>query len=388
MLFISTFYYGICGPWYWLEYRDGLFLGVSWGNELDRMRDWYVGIFVLVSVGIALVNRVTYPAKLRIESDQELIQINSGMTYKALLLLGLVASAYVLIRGGSLADGASLTDDPLLLILYQFSDILIAIVLFLISVEGLTKRNITYLFLFVMYGAFVGLRYKVLLVAAPVLIYMFVVVGRNRLPVKVAMVLVGICFIGILSLLTIARTKFSGIDVDALSNVEVDDLLHGLFAETNIVFGLAASLNTFGTYREFVGFSPLIDSIVQFVPRFLYPDKSLYSNLDGMLYGLGDSLEAYQSATMMPFFAEYYSMGGMLAVAIGLLSYIVISSVLIVQLRRVAPNFRSLVIGGTLISIFIAYYYYSRGSIPQIFKGIIFICIPYLYLLKHQIRRN
>ena len=35
----------------------------------------------------------------------------------------------------------------------------------------------------------------------------------------------------------------------------------------------------------------------------------------------------------------------------------------------------------SLISIYVAYYYYSRGSIAQISKGIIFIIVPYFYLL-------
>lgn len=386
---VSTLYYGIFGTWYWLEYKEGVFIGVSWGDELGHVRGWFIGVFVVVAIGFAVASRRTKAILLEIENNCIPIGNKTGPMYKIFVLVGLLASTYVLIQGGSVADGAELTDDPFLLIMYQFSDILIAVILYLISIQGLTRRNVTFFLTFCMYGIFVGLRYKVLLVAVPVLIYLFVVVGKDNISIKAVMILIGFLFTGIMSLLTVVRTKFSGIDVDALGSVDPDDMLYGLFAETNIIFGLASSLSTFGVYREFVGFAPIIDSVVQFVPRFLYPGKSLYSNLDGMLFGLGNSAEAYQSATMMPFFAEYYSMGGMVAVGLGLLFYILISIGFTISLRRVAMNFRSVVIGGSLMAIFMAYYYYSRGSIPQIFKGIVFVYLPYLHLLnQHKVIRE
>ena len=190
--------------------------------------------------------------------------------------------------------------------------------------------------------------------------------------------------LGLFSFMTIFRTKFEGLSLEGLDDFHFDDLMYGFFAEANIVFGWVSAKSLFGTRIEFVGIDPFLEIVTQLVPRFLNEGKSLYQHLNAVNLALAGSQESLQSGTAMPFFGEYYASFGWIGVVVGTIGYSLFSRYLLYRILSIARSYREYMIGGCLFVVFMAYYYYSRGSIAQISKGFLFIILPYLYLMKRS----
>ena len=84
---------------------------------------------------------------------------------------------------------------------------------------------------------------------------------------------------------------------------------------------------------------------------------------------------------MMPFFGEYYAAFGWQGVFCGVILYGYFSSKMIILIEKYSLNSISYIYGVSLISFYFGYYYFSRGSISQIFKGAIFIVFVYIFLI-------
>lgn len=131
-------------------------------------------------------------------------------------------------------------------------------------------------------------------------------------------------------------------------------------------------------------FNPLIEVIVQFIPRFLFPQKDLYGHLEQIAYGIALSEHSVRSGTTVPFFGEYYAMFGWPGIFVGTLIFTVVALKIINLCGSLSVTYRQYLLSVSLISLYAGYYYYSRGSIAQIFKGGIFILLPYFLLLWLQ----
>ncbi|KTF18948.1 hypothetical protein [Pseudoalteromonas sp. 10-33] len=379
---VSTLYYGLLGTWYWIEFKGGWFIGSNWLSEIYLLPTIYITVFIVVAVVTMYKDRTFEPI-----SNFNMTYIESGWTKKTinvLLLIGLFSSLYVYLKASALSDSSLITIDPFLLIFYQFSDVLIAVILFSFGTERARKNTWKVaLLMFLLYAIFTGLRYKIALIIGPLLLAFYFNEDANKkqkVGLFISLIIVGIFF----SVMTVVRSKFSGLDLDAIKYIDLETLLYGLFADANSVFGLASTLSQYGNDLPFVHFKPLIEVFEQFVPRFIYPDKNLYSHLKDIAYGISMSEESLRSGTTVPFFGEYFTMFGWYAVYIGSVLYVFLTIWLFKLVSKYSLNPRQLLIGVGLISVYMGYYYYSRGSMAQIFKGLIFIVYPYIILLRMQ----
>lgn len=380
MFTISVAYYGIGGAWYWQEFRDGEFLGVNWNDQIERMS--YIFFYVYIYVVLCLFLFSFYKNKVTvIKKQNEVILFDENLIIKVLGIIGILASVYVLIVGADVASG-EYTSDPLLLIAYQFSDILIAIILFKYATGENKFFWAVFCLLYILFAGYVGLRYKIALLAGPVLIYEFIRPGENRKMVRYCMGFFAILGVFSFSLMTIARQKFSGVDLSIIAAANFDDYIYGLFAETNLIFGLASAITNFGSKFNFVGLQPIYDVFIQYIPRFFYPDKNLYQHLVSVMYGLGASKEALDSGTAIPFFGEYFVMWGWTGVIVGVFFYVYCLMLMLKTVFQNSMNNSHILMGEVFVSVFLGYYYFSRGSLAQISKGYIFIFLIYILLLK------
>lgn len=377
---VSSIYYSIFGVWYWTTFQDGAFLKVDWNDELTEFPWLFLLVAILVYALSGFLDKYIVFKKINHSCEEP----KKAADFSLLMItLGFFACAYVYIVGGALVEAGdyTLSGDSFVLILYQFSDIPIAVFLYKFSVGRLSREWKLGILIYLVYAIYVGFRYKLILLLFPLLILWFFTSETSMFKKSVYLFLGFVLIVCLFSVLTISRTKIGGVDFDALDGAGIDDYLYGLFAETNILFGLASSKFMFGREVDYVGMQPFYDVFVQFIPRFIYPDKDLYQHLWTVTWGLGASAEAYYSGTAMPYFGEYYACGGYAAVIAGIVFYAGLTFALFRCLANAAQDNRGVVVGGALIAIYMGYYYFSRGSISQISKGIVFIIFPYLYLV-------
>jgi hypothetical protein len=377
--YFSTIYYGILGPWYWIEYRSGWFLEVRWAHEINSGIWIYTAIMAWVFLCIVFLEHTSRSSKL--------IVVRDGCQYPSksmfiLTMIGIFSSLYVFLVGSS-GDRDSLKGDAFALIFYQFSDLLIAVILFYASVSKNKIRIIIFVVLFILYAGFTGLRYKMALLLGAILIAAFIYGKVDLRKVLLSFFGGGIVVI-FFAILTVTRNKFSGLDVDNLLAMDWDTFWYGLFAESNSIFGLMSALHNFGDRFEFVGIKPLLEVFEQYIPRFIYPDKNLYGHLKDVAYGISYTTTSELSGTSLPFFGEYYTMGGWPAVILGCSVYSYFSWWLIFWLSKSSAGRWQSVIGIGLAVVFMGYYCYSRGSVSQISKGIFFVVFPYCFLVSLQ----
>lgn len=375
---ISTIYYGVLGPWYWSEFKNSTFLGIDWSGQFPTAIFSFVLVYLIVVGTISIVGaRSERDCFLEGESDVGKLMPRINL----LLWLGFFSCAYVYIVGGALAESEMLvTSDPFLNIFFQFADLSIGTLLFLGVSKGFDKKWIALASVFVAYAVISGFRSKLALLLGPLLLYLFFLPRKNQLLMRGGMFIFGLIIVMLFSVMTIVRVKFSGFDMDALAGADMDEYLYGLFAETNLIFGLSSALATFGEKIPFAGLTPFTEVITQFVPRFVDPDKDLYLHLKQAAWWLANSQEAQDSGTAMPFYGEYYAAFGWLGVVLFVILYAAIVIYLIRFIRRYALTKNQYLMGAALIAVFFGYYYFSRGSVAQIFKGMLFACGPYFYL--------
>ncbi|WP_345550406.1 hypothetical protein [Microbulbifer aestuariivivens] len=384
VFFASSLYYGVLGPWYWLEFRGGIFLGSYWRDEIKNISLIYLFVNVFVSWMVLIFSRRV--GDFHPEGGGRGYDVNVWTIAWALLFLGSLSAAYVFLVGRKLTEhGLLLIDDSFLLIFYQFSDLIIPALIFLVSMNcRRVKLLIFFSIIFLLYSSFTGLRYKIALYIGPLLLAFYFFPRRRQFATRAGLAVSCLIAVVFFSFMTIARSKFSGLDFDAILAAGVEDLLYGFFAETNSVFGLASVLTHYGKEWPHIYMEPLSDSVLQLIPRFIYPEKELYVYLKDIAYGISNSEEGVLSGTTTPFFGEYYAMFGWVGLISGCLIYSLLSVTLLRFVCNWSVNIKQTLIGVGLISVFMGFFYYSRGSIPQIFKVFLFVVVPYLVFVRLQ----
>jgi hypothetical protein len=126
----------------------------------------------------------------------------------------------------------------------------------------------------------------------------------------------------------------------------------------------------------------LIDSVLELLPKFLFPWRVTGLYYQNVAAGLLTE-EAYNSATTYPFVGEYIVMYGYIGLVIGCVCYSFVYVFCSNRLLRPGGDCDTAgFFGYGLLAAFFGYYAYSRGYIPQVFKGFLFVVLPYLSLVR------
>lgn len=385
MLFVSTAYYAIGGPLYWTILMDGQFIGVTWGDEIYRAAT-YVIVSSAMLVGWTIFIRAfamrqsTSNSYSAMEQNDEASLKWRRILRKTFILIGTAAlccacyvAAFIIFGDGNLSR------DPFLLIAYQVSDAAIPCILFAIAMDGFKPRNVALLLLFIAYAAAIGFRYKIILIIFPILWLALVADDGTRSNRWIRAGFIAGCIVVMFSLLTITRSKFAGLDLSSLESATFQDSVYGLFAETNSLFGLIGVIRESIDVGNLIWFQPIVDALLELIPRFLYPDRVTGEYLATPLGHLVVK-EALDSATAYPLVGELLLMGGYYGVALGTLVWALLINKFGAQMDRVRPfHARLATLGAGLSAVFFGYYAFSRGYFPQIAKGIIFVMLPFAF---------
>lgn len=373
----TGFFYAILGNVYWTISNQGYFAGVDWSEELTY-------VVFLFSLAIFLTGASYFAVlKFKIGSRSRAVLVlqpnNVNFTLSKfvwlLVSLGFFSSIFVFLDNSG--------RGPLFLIAYQFSDVTIAALVFLYVVSPKGKVFNFLIVFFILYCLFVGFRYKLILLFFP--IYIIKLYRTSQAKRLVYGLLAPLLLLMLFSIITVVRVKFSGLNFEKLEAVDKSVLLYGLFADTNILFGLCSIVYNVLPSGMYVGLDPIRDIFIDLVPRFLLPDKSTGSQIGLVLNGL-HSEEGINSATTYPYFGEYLLM-------YGYTGYFVGSCLLGALVGKLVASFKSkfsveLALAGiSLISVMFGYYYVSRGYLPQFGKSIIFVLVPF-YLMCRQYKKR
>lgn len=370
ILLVSTIYYSLFGPIYWAYYQEYEFVGYNWKVNFWQAPLTLSGCSLLLSSLVVFIGR-----KFRPNKKYEKRHVTSTMGLRIAHIFGWSGAAYLAAVGIGTGEQAG-NGDPLLLIAFQFADILIAIYLLQLSQKG-WRPSVVFGFIAVsVLAILVGYRYRLVFLWLPVLAVFFV---RQKIAGRIATIGAGLLGLSVLAALTLSRKKFEGIDFYALTNLSIDEVLYGLFAESNNVFGLLAIFDSMSIPFDYIYLQPLFDSVLDFIPRALYPTKDSGSYvLTYVSEGLVTD-EGAKSGTAYPFVGEYLMMGGAIGAVLGTLAYSILYLVLRVKLLRNATGISGATYGVWLLATFFGYYYYSRGYMPQAAKSLVFIVLPYVY---------
>jgi hypothetical protein len=180
--------------------------------------------------------------------------------------------------------------------------------------------------------------------------------------------------------LTIIRNKFSIPDFSEIFDKNIfDGLVYGLFAETNILFGLTAIMRMFTETGVYIGLQPFLDSILELIPRIILPGRSTGEYVYFALLGL-ISDEGLVSHTAYPYVGEFLMMLGWSGFFFGSISYGILYRILHLLSLRSGSTQRVAIAGVGLAAALVGYYHYSRGYLPQAVKGYVFVFAPFIYM--------
>ena len=371
------------GTWYWIYQRHTYFVGTMWGA--DRLNEAAVTMSLatlLVAATVWIASRGSPPAVLSTDRDSRIL-MRSVVLAEALYLVGALAGVYVILEGARGAKAALSGEAGYFLIAFQFADMMIPAWLYMLGRRGFTAPVLARVGFLLVYTIFTGLRYKLALLAIPIVIFMFV--KERSFGKKVGLTAAfSTAVFTLFTVMTLFRSKFSGFDF--AQRTQTTDPLFGIFAETNVLFGLTSVIRTY-IYRGLTyPWSPIVDSIYALIPRVLLPTRVVGEYRTGAIYGLLTN-EGFRSGTTYPFIGEFAIMGGWFGIAFGSIVFAFVYLFLNWLVRQLAPSMAHLVVGIALVAGFVGYYNYSRGYLPQITKGYIFIMLPYFILCRLAWRR-
>lgn len=374
IFFFSTLYFSFLGPLYWAISQDYYFVGVNWRNNYWDAPFLLAGVSLAITFLVSIFSRYVVTGTLRMPKSNRLFD-------RLIFFFGIFSAIYVVTIGGI---GVSTNADRVggfTLIAYQASDLIIPFVLIGIARYGFNKNYGILTILFIVYASYVGLRYKIILIAIPFSALFFL--GTKLKIKKILIIFGGALLLVFFSLMTVARKKFGGFDIAALSGADLMVVLYGFFAESNVMFGLATVVRLVYEGGVSIGLLPLADSIFDLIPRALLNEKNsgLYVRL--VSEGLG-TFEGLNSSTTYPFIGEFILMGGTFGLIIGCLFYVSIYLLIKRTLIKNCTNQKVLISGLWLLAGFMGFYWYSRGYLPQIFKGFIFIILPFVFFSRDK----
>lgn len=382
---LSTVYFSLAGPLYWLLAKDAYFVGVDWSADFWRSplllaNTSLVGILFYLTLNNLIFK---YENNTRSMIFSRVDTSRSDFRAKIIGIVGVIGAIILFtygVDGSGDPSGSSFT-----LIAYQFSDMLIPVLIYYFASRGLKNSTVFIFVIYALFASIIGFRYKMVLLFLPVVLVLY----RNlALRGKFIVIFLGFLVVAVFSLLTLGRKKFEGIDFEAIVNADWHDLLYGLFAETNLIFGLTSIVSSSLDTGKHIGLAPIGDVFMNFAPRAIFPDKQVGSYLSDIVSAGFLSEEGIFSGTAYPYIGEYLMMGGWIGLFWGVLIYM-----LLVRFLEYLSNTRCIFgltseSGNSMVAVFFGYYAFSRGYLPQIAMNIVFIVLPYFYICSGIIKKR
>lgn len=222
-----------------------------------------------------------------------------------------------------------------------------------------------------------GFRYRLVLLAIPLLLLWFMARRKRPSLVLLAAFLVG--FITLNGLIGLTRSYGSGLDLTRVEGRDTTELFDAGFGEASVFFTTSGVIEQAPERSPFVGLAPLVNTLLFPIPRALFPgkpDASYGSSATSLLYGG----EVFARGSAFLNYAEYYLIAGWP-------SLIALSVVLGWLLRRLWNWFllrqnEPLAQVVYLLASSYLYVVVSRGYLPQVVMLFAFTVAPLFWLYR------
>ncbi len=382
VLFVVHLYYCFFGYYYWIIHEDGFFIDRFWEiSDISRSLVAMSAGIALISLSSTILGQLPFGASAM--SADEDTPHNAPIPRLFWILAAISVAAYGLLTTFH-GEEIDLNEvNSTFNIAIQFTDMSIALILYLIA----TRRNpyviIALLMAFALYWSFFGIRSKLITLALPLMLFLLVG-AQARVKTWLMFLAAGLIMFLWFSVLSITRDFLNGTD---LSRIEgkglLDNLLVGFASESNIVFGMTAAFKQFLEQDIAIGLMPIYDVIYNFIPKVLWPDREtgLYSRylMMGFL-----TAEGYNSKTAYPIIAEFMMMYGWTGIVLGCAVMAAVYRFAGGLSRRYALDDRRYTLGVLLVATCIGYIAYTRGFLSLPVKVLVFVYIPYVLLLRAE----
>ena len=394
-LLVSVSYYCLGGGCYWAFARDGVFLGADWGPNIVLRSAAIVAVCTLAWASFIVVFSRLSEMQWRSRYDPlvgdavtMMLSQKPSRTFWFLLIASLTISFFVM-RVSSFAGQDEFSRDaggPFFLIAFQFADMMIPLILYLVATRGYTRLVVLLIVLFSGYAVLTGLRSKLALLFLPIL--WDLVNSKISIVYKLgAVIVLGVGGLFLFAIMTFYRVKFGIPDFSVPLSDPGAQILYGFFVDANILFGQTAIIQSYANQGLEFPLVPITDSFTQFLPHFLFPDRTGMTYSHSIYYfGLGTEA-ATRSGMAWPWIGEFMMMFGWFAVVLGpvimLLVYVFWKSWMIVS----CATRRQYAIGMALVAAVVGYFQFSRGALSFDVKAYIFVILPYVYLCGRDVKR-
>jgi len=220
-----------------------------------------------------------------------------------------------------------------------------------------------------------GFRYRLVILAVPLLLLWFMARSRRPSLSLLAIFLAG--FITLNGLIGLTRSYGRGLDLAAVEGQGTGDFFDAGFGEAAIFFTSAGVIEQTPARAPYVGLTPLVATVLFPIPRALFPgkpDASYVTDATALLYGS----ENFASGSAFLNYTEYYLIAGWP-------SLIALSALLGWLLRRLwnwflfrqdEPFAQALY----LLTTSCLYVVISRGYLPQVLMLFGFSVLPLFWL--------
>ncbi|WP_298125317.1 hypothetical protein [Brevundimonas sp.] len=388
----SAAYYGLGGQIYWAEYQRGVFAGLQW--DPAKLSEASV---VVAATALATVLCIVSVGALGRWSKRERVRdayhvrkllpppVNEarGIFEIAFLLIGISCALYVLAKSSFAANFNFDTRGQLFLIAYQLSDILVAWICFDVARRGIKTTNLAVIGFFILYAVLVGFRYKIAIVALPLIIYgLTSPMSRPRKWAVISSSTLGVLVL--FSVMTLFRVKFAAPDFTRGVQNLGTNLTYGAFAEANVLFGMASIMRVHIEGQVTAGLQPIVDAVLELVPRLILPFRTTGEYLRPMVQGFLTD-QGMKSGTAYPWIGEFVIMFGRWGLLVGPPAFAGLYFLMKRFIRAAAGDLRQYYMGLYLLAGIVGYYHFGRGYTPQLLKCYLFVCLPFILMCLERL---
>lgn len=216
-----------------------------------------------------------------------------------------------------------------------------------------------------------GFRWRIVTLILPMLVVYFV--SRNRRPSLLAVSLTAMALLAYSGLVEETRTYGIGLSIDQDTSLGLGEVLDVGLNESSVFLVSSGLISTTPRLQPFVGFQPILSTLLLPIPRAIWADKNTFdylANSLAMMFGT----PVFSTGQAILNYGEYYLMFGWPSVVLaGLLSG---------WLLRCLWNWFSLRRGEVLAQVAYAatcgllYIWISRGYLPQVAFTFAFGALP------------
>lgn len=382
VLYVVHLYYCLFGYYYWIIREDGFFIDRFWEHtDIARSLVTMSAGIAIIAVSSVLIGQSPFGAST-LNGDIEAPQkVPIPRLFWVLAVISTAAYAILTTFKGEEIDLNEVNSTFNIAI--QFTDISIALILYLIATQRNRYVIVALLIAFALYWSFFGVRSKLILLALPLMLFLIIgAPGRVRTVLIFAVTGMGLFFW--FSILTMTRDFLNGTQLERITDKGfLDNIFLGFAAESNIVFGMTAAFHQFMDKGFTIGLMPFFDVIYNFIPKILWPDREtgLYSRylMMGFL-----TAEGYNSKTAYPIVAEFMMMYGWTGLVLGCAIMAAVYRFAGGLSRRYALDDRRYLFGLLLVATCIGYVAYTRGFLSLPVKVLVFVYTPYVLLLRSE----